>query len=225
MTPLIGGASLPRFLDHMLQNAVLSTSMTQITGRPREFDESAVLDRAVDLFWRTGYRQTTTRELEATLGISQSSIYNAFGSKQGLMEAALDRYESMTSRALLEPLEQADHGLDAISRFFDSLARWVSEDGKGGCMIINLMAEDGGGDPRIRERTLSYRGRVRGALREALDRAIAAGKAQPGHVDVRADLLFGEVLGINVVARGGASSGEVDRLVAGARHLIDSWRM
>ncbi len=123
----------------MLQNAVLSIEMTT-TGRPRTFDEADVLDRAVELFWISGYRNTTTRELETALGISQSSIYNAFGSKQGLMAAALDRYESMTATALLEPLESGEHGLDAIATFFDSLAQWVTGDGRGGCMIINLMA-------------------------------------------------------------------------------------
>jgi len=193
------------------------------TGRPRSFDESDVLDRAVDLFWRSGYRGTTTRQLEAALGISQSSLYNAFGSKQGLMTAALDRYESMTAAVLLEPLESNVHGLDAISAFFDSLAEWVAGDGRGGCMIINLMADDGG-DPATRQRTTAYRSRVRSALRNALQRGIDQKEAAPGHEEVRTDLLFGEVLGINIAARGGAASDEVERLVAGAHHLIDSWR-
>ena len=209
----------------MLQNSVLSIAMTATSGRPRTFDEAEVLDRAVDLFWSSGYRNTTTRDLEAALGISQSSLYNAFGSKQGLMQAALDRYESMTATALLEPLEQGEHGLDAISSFFDSLARWVCGAGRSGCMIINLMAEEGGKDSAVNERTTAYRNRVRGALHDALRTAVDADQATPGHVELRADLLFGEVLGINVAARGGASSDEVNRLVAGAHHLIDSWRI
>ena len=209
----------------MLQNAVLPTVMTITSGRPRGFDEAEVLDRAVDLFWRSGYRNTTTRDLEAALGISQSSLYNAFGSKQGLMQAALDRYESMTTTALLEPLEQAEHGLDAIGSFFDSLTRWVSGAGRRGCMIINLMAEEGGKDSMVNQRTTAYRNRVRNALHDALRRAVAADEATPGYVELRADLLFGEVLGINIAARGGAATDEVNRLVAGAHHLIDSWRV
>ncbi len=192
--------------------------MTTTAGRPRSFDTDEVLDRAVDLFWRRGYRDTTTRDLESALGISQSSLYNAFGSKQGLMEAALDRYEKLTEDALLTPLETAE-GLDGISEFFEALAAWVTGDGRRGCMIINLMAENGGADDLVDKRTRRYRRRVRDALRDALLRA-----GIESHAEVRADLLFGEVLGINVVARGGAGSSEVARLLAAARHLIDSWR-
>lgn len=193
------------------------------TGRPRSFDESEVLDRAVDLFWRAGYRSTTTRQLESALGISQSSLYNAFGSKQGLMNAALDRYESMTAAALLEPLETSLQGLDAIGAFFDALTSWVTGEGRGGCMIINLMADDGG-NQAAGERTAAYRRRVRDALRDALQRAADAGEIGSVHIEVRADLLFGEVLGVNIAARGGAAVDEVSRLVAGAHHLLDSWR-
>ena len=197
----------------------MSTDMTTTAGRPRSFELDEVLDRAVEVFWRRGYRDATTRDLEAALGISQSSLYNAFGSKQGLMTAALDRYEDMTATALLEPLEESDRGLEAIDRFFDTLAEWVAGDGRGGCMIINLMAEDGGADAEIAARTRRYRERVRAALRRGI-----AHSCVTAELDVRADLLFGQVLGINVAARGGASEGEVARLVAGTHHLIESWR-
>jgi len=205
--------------------STMPDDMTTQAGRPRAFDETVVLDRAVDLFWRSGYRSTTTRFLETELGVSQSSLYNAFGSKQGLMNAALDRYESMTGEALLTPLEGSERGLEGIGQFFDGLVEWVTGDGRGGCMIINLMAEEGDADPAVSERTAAYRTRVRNALRASLARAVDAGEATPGHVDVRADLLFGEVLGINVAARGGAGTGEVERLAAAARFLIESWRL
>ena len=135
--------------------------MPSAPGRPRSFDETAVLDRAVDLFWRSGYRNTTTRTLERELGVSQSSLYNAFGSKQGLMTAALDQYEIMTGVALLDPLQSTEDGLLAIERFFDALLDWVTGEGRGGCMIINLMAEEGAADPAVTARTASYRARVR----------------------------------------------------------------
>lgn len=92
-------------------------------------------------------------------------------------------------------------------------------------MIINLMAEEGGKDSTVNERTTAYRNRVRNALHDALRTAVDADEATPGHVELRADLLFGEVLGINIAARGGAATDEVNRLVAGAHHLIDSWRV
>lgn len=197
---------------------------TTTTGRPRGFDSDVVLDEVVELFWHNGYRATTTRQLEVRLGLSQSSIYNAFGSKAQLLAAALDRYEARTDEALLQPLEASAAGLDAIDEFFVGLAEWVSGDGRRGCMIINLMAEDGGESAEITARTTAYRQRVRSALLEALWRASVSAETSGDDLELRADLLFGEVLGLNIAARGGAGTGEIDRLVAGARHLIESWR-
>jgi TetR/AcrR family transcriptional repressor of nem operon len=195
-----------------------------MAGRPRLFDPSAVLERALELFWQNGYRATTTRVLEDGLGLSQSSLYNAFGSKRQLFEAALDRYEDMTKQALVEPLEESSDGLAAIDRFFGALGEWVTHEGRGGCLIINLMAEDGGEDDAITTRTRAYRARVRGALGGALQRAALSGEIGTDSLDRRTDVLFGQVLAVNISARGGSSTGEVRALLAGVSHLLESWR-
>ncbi len=192
-------------------------------GRPRGFDTGAVLDGALELFWRSGYRSTTTRELEAKLGLSQSSIYNAFGSKQDLMTAALDRYESRISTDLIEPLESSPKGLVAIDEFFRSFGYWITHEGDRGCMLVNLMAEDGGETDEIRERTRRYRNRVRSSLRRALRRAVDLGETGPEAIDLRAESLMAMVLALNIAARGGATVGELRKMIASARYQITCW--
>lgn len=192
-------------------------------GRPRSFEAGKVLDDVLELFWRNGYRATTMRELESAFGLSQSSLYNAFGSKDDLLSAALDRYEARIDEQLVRPLEAAEGGLDAIDQFFAALGRWVTGNGRRGCMIINLMAEDGGTDPKITQRTRRYRHRVRSALRDALRRAADQGEVVPGDIDARADLLFGLVLGLNIAARGGAARREIHAITASARHQAAQW--
>ena len=196
---------------------------TPTTGRPRGFDEQQTLDQALELFWRNGYRATTTRTLENDLGLSQSSLYNAYGSKRGLFEAALDRYENMATEALVRPLEKAADGLDSIGRFFEALGDWVTHEGRGGCLIINLMAEDGGDDDEITRRTGAYRARVRAALGTALARSERLGEITAERTGHRADVLFGQVLAVNISARGGSANSEVEALLEGVRHLLDSW--
>ncbi len=195
-------------------------------GRPKNFDTENVLDKAIELFWRQGYYATTTRELEAKLGLKQSSIYNAFGSKCGLLEAALDRYEVLTDQELLTPLERSREGLTAIDTFFITLYHWVTHKGRRGCMLINMMAEDGGETEAITERTNNYRNRVRKAFKKTLKQSHEGGEMiDVEAIEARADLLVSLVLGLNIAARGGLSETELEKMLDAARGQIRSWRV
>jgi TetR/AcrR family transcriptional repressor of nem operon len=49
-----------------------------MTGRPKTFDERAVIERAQRVFWRRGYSAASTDELLAAMGIGKGSFYLAF---------------------------------------------------------------------------------------------------------------------------------------------------
>ncbi|WP_417667209.1 TetR/AcrR family transcriptional regulator [Roseibium sp.] len=106
-------------------------------GRPRAFDEAEVLDAALQTFWRQGYEATSLDDLTAAMGLSRSSFYSAFGSKQGVFIAALKSY----SEAALEALEQLsrDAGDDAVSTMMAALAD--PNGGPRGCMLVNCITE------------------------------------------------------------------------------------
>ena len=62
-------------------------------GRPREFDTEDLLEKVMLAFLESGLQGTSMRQLEATTGVKQVSLYNAFGDKEGLFLSALDRYK------------------------------------------------------------------------------------------------------------------------------------
>ena len=194
-------------------------------GRPREFDPDLALEAAMDLFWRNGFRATTTRDLKSALNLSESSIYNAFGSKDALLESALERYEQRVNDAVVKPLEDSEEGLAALDTFFSDLYYWMTFDGRQGCMMINIMAEDGGATPSISKRTKRYRTRILRSIEKALKRASESGETAPGNESHRANLLMGLVLGLNIAARSGASSREMKKIVTGAHEVIVEWRL
>src|SRR5580704_10656245 len=74
-------------------------------GRPREFDTEKALDEAMEVFWRRGYEGATIAELTGAMGINPPSLYAAFGSKEGLLKAALDRYSQKRDECMAEILE------------------------------------------------------------------------------------------------------------------------
>lgn len=61
-------------------------------ARPREFDTDTAVRAALYVFWRKGYAATTMKDLEQATGMGRMSLYNAFGSKEELFLAALERY-------------------------------------------------------------------------------------------------------------------------------------
>src|ERR1700758_1539890 len=87
-------------------------------ARPREFDETTVLEAAMNCFWAQGYELTSVRELAERMGITGASLYNAFGDKRSLYRRSLEYYleQSVHDRlSRLSPLPP----LQAIRSFFD----------------------------------------------------------------------------------------------------------
>jgi TetR/AcrR family transcriptional regulator, cholesterol catabolism regulator len=66
-----------------LSRALSPTSDTAVQADAST--QERVLDRAAELFWTKGYAATTTREIAASLGISQASLYHHFASKENLL--------------------------------------------------------------------------------------------------------------------------------------------
>lgn len=197
----------------------MAMGTTRRAGRPREFDTAAVLDRAVDVFWEFGYAPTTTRDLERRLEISQSSLYNTFGSKRGLLLAAIDRYETRIREELFTILE-AGTGLDGLESFLRELGRWIADNEHRGCLVVNLMAS-ASDDPQIAERAVAYRATIRTALLDAL-------RGEPGvantEAKLRADVLLAAVLGLHITARSTTDPSEVTGIVKALCAQVRSWR-
>lgn len=76
-------------------------------SRPRAFCEETALDRALEVFWRSGYEGTSISRLTEAMGINRPSLYATFGNKEELFQKALDRYVSLKNdyiaRAMAEP--------------------------------------------------------------------------------------------------------------------------
>jgi AcrR family transcriptional regulator len=206
-----------------LQNAGGYPRVPMSRGRPRAFDADEALDTALRVFWRRGLRATTTRDLERALGLGQSSITAAFGSKADLADAALGRYLELLDRELLVPLRDGPGGLAAIDRFLADLSDWHCADGGRGCMIGRLMCEGAGADPRIAARVGAYRATIRSALDAALARAAAAGEIGAGDAGERRDLVIGIVLGLNLAVQAGFDLEAQRSLARAGRSQVASW--
>jgi AcrR family transcriptional regulator len=128
-------------------------------SRPKEFDETSVLDRAMELFWDQGYQATSLADLELHLGIGRQSIYDTYGNKLGLYHKALDRYSRVPVTHLLGRLEAG--GAQAIRSFFERLIAYQSCPSPQACFMVNSAIElapcDGFHQSQVRSRPLRPR--------------------------------------------------------------------
>jgi AcrR family transcriptional regulator len=61
-------------------------------GRPRAFDQDAVLDAVVRVFWKKGYAAASLDDLATAAGVTRPSLYTALGDKRSMYLKALERF-------------------------------------------------------------------------------------------------------------------------------------
>jgi AcrR family transcriptional regulator len=105
-------------------------------GRPREFDEEEVLDVAMRLFWEHGFDGTSMSELTEAMGINRRSVYAAFGNKEALFTAALERYLAGPGAFAEKALSLPTAREVAESYLRGSVLAFTSSDRPSGCMAV-----------------------------------------------------------------------------------------
>ncbi|WP_051062564.1 TetR/AcrR family transcriptional regulator [Ilumatobacter nonamiensis] len=194
-------------------------------GRKKTFDPDVALNRALELFWEHGFADTTTRQLEDELGLKASSIYNAFGSKRGLLDAAIGQYLDRLDRELLAPLRNAEDPLDGLDEFIHSVSIGIDGEHRSGCLVVSLLTENAARDPDLTAHTDAYLALVRREITDALERAANDGIIRSDTVPERVGLLVAVVLGINAAARGRLGTDTVDTMAGAVRAQISRWRL
>jgi TetR/AcrR family transcriptional repressor of nem operon len=169
--------------------------------RPRQFDEDAVLDAAIQRFWQQGYTRTSVRELAADMQITGASLYNAFGDKRKLFITALRRYVENHSLRGLAAVAAADDPVAALRQFLDEIVEDAVATGRG-CLLMSSAAELSDEDLTIFDEVRRHLAKVEMALQRIF--ASAQGKSLvPESLDCadRARSVLSVIVSLQVLAR------------------------
>lgn len=194
-------------------------------ARPREFDTDATVAVMTDKFWADGFEATGITDLEKATGVGRASLYAAFGSKQHMLYRSIDFYLDEWIERIVSPID--DGGLDGAADFFRRFAGVVEarpERAAMGCLVVNSVVELGRADSEIADRADRYRGRIRGAFKSALKRAVEDGD-MAGGIEERSDLAYMMLMGLYVSVKGGSALEEIRRLCTVAVGVVESWRV
>ncbi|GLZ15690.1 TetR family transcriptional regulator [Actinomadura sp. NBRC 104425] len=191
-------------------------------GRTREFDVDAAVADAMDLFWRRGYAATSVQDLVAATGVGRGSLYAAFGSKDGLYEAALRRYAEESLGCMRQRLERGGP-VRAVLRdlLLEVVDETVADPQRRGCLMTNTAVERLPGDPlagRVVGRALDLLAElVEAALRRGRDR----GELPPdADVTALADFVVTTIQGLRVQGKAGADRRRLAAVVDAALRAL-----
>jgi TetR/AcrR family transcriptional repressor of nem operon len=191
-------------------------------GRKKSYDRDELIDKAVVMFHDHGFAGTSAEMLSEHLGVNRYGIYAEFGSKQGLFEAALQRYDENTVGQNFGPLEAPDAGIEEIRAL---VAFFGTTDGSPalgrGCFICNTAVEFGPSDPGGSGFVQRYFERLSKAFYSALSNAFDRGEiANTVNTQEEADFFTASVLGLAVMLRAKAPANIVQNAARTTiRHL------
>ncbi len=189
----------------------------------KQYDRIELLDRAIELFRVQGFTDTSTAELVAELGVNRKSMYAEFGSKQGLFEAALERYDEEHLTNVLGPIEAPDAGPDAIREAFASYGEasdgWVR--GRG-CLMCNTAVERAALDPGARRYVDAYLARLTNAFRHSLNNGQQSGQLDPdADLDELAAFFTMALIGVVACIRAESEPAQVRAACRVATRMLD----
>lgn len=179
----------------------------------KQFDEEQVLVRATDLFRHSGYTSASIDDLVQATGLSRSSLYNTFGTKEQLFLRILNQYcEEMIQ--VLTPeigLPPAAALRAFLLRLLDALEAWGPS---GGCLLTNSCAEAGSLPDSARLRAADGLGEQVDQLRVYLQAARDRGELSADvDVDELAMFFMSVRQSIGLLWRAGSPRGKLEDVI------------
>ncbi|MBP6010963.1 MAG: TetR/AcrR family transcriptional regulator [Alphaproteobacteria bacterium] len=85
----------------------MNKTRSTVRGRPRAFEEGAVLASAQRIFLEQGFEATSYDHVAQAVGLAKPSLYNAFGDKAALFDRAVAAYAQHAHEAIIAAFANA----------------------------------------------------------------------------------------------------------------------
>jgi AcrR family transcriptional regulator len=200
-------------------------SLKRGRGRPREFDREQGLAKAMHLFWSRGYDATSMADLRAGLGITQASLYAAFGNKEQLFREAVDLYRQTAGFSSTHALATGVSAREAIHAMLQAAVDAFSAPGApGGCLLILGATNCAVENKWVQDHLLSIRRQISQSILERLKQGQHEGDIPKAAPIVALAAYYSTVLhGLALQSRDGASRKTLTQVVEFAMMDWNRW--
>jgi AcrR family transcriptional regulator len=191
-------------------------------GRPRSFDRSAALRRAMEVFWEKGYEGASMTDLTSAMAINSPSLYAAFGSKEKLFEEAVTLYLASEGTEIWSALSEAPTAREAVEQFLTRTAISFTRQNKpAGCLVVLGALHADKGREAACGLLRSHRTENVVALRERMEHGVREGDLPADTDCLKLATFYATVQqGMSIQARDGASR---EILLAVADSAMAAW--
>lgn len=183
-----------------------------------------ILDKMMLLFWERGYFNTSIQDLIQTTGFNRAALYKTFGGKHGLFVAMLQRFRSRVVEEATKPLIDPAEGMDGIKFFFQQFLDCNDTMiGAYGCLMVATASNLPSHDPVVVSVVEEFIQHLRGMLYRNLRWQQSEKRlGSEINVEVAADFLVGNLVGLATLVRSGLEPHMVANHVQGVMSFLSS---
>ncbi len=191
--------------------------------RAKQFKESEILEKAMELFWEKGFHATSMQNLVTHLGINRASLYDTFGGKEELFNKAFGEYRKTTQEMLKKLFEQEESVRQGFTMLFDkAIDESITDEARKGCFVVNTTTELIPGDETIRQVLNTNKSEVENLFVSYIQKGIDKGEFSPSK-DAQSigHMLYTLYSGLRVVAKVDSNPNKLKALVNVALSVLD----
>lgn len=144
--------------------------------RPKSFDQTLALEAAMLQFWESGFEGSSMQKLVDRMGISRQSLYDTYGNKRELFEAALMKYrEDVIEPQLAALADSSCSPTELLRRHLESIANGKDRMPEG-CLIVRTATEIPRADAEIGSFLADCIDLAKASFRKVIERGQRAGE-------------------------------------------------
>ncbi|PCI51818.1 MAG: TetR family transcriptional regulator [Alphaproteobacteria bacterium] len=159
-------------------------------GRQQRYDRTETVEKAMNLFWRSGFSGTSMRDLEDYLDMRPGSIYANFGSKEHLYRETMDLYAAKSFKSFKALVRNTDSFMSGLHHFIRQLL--FTPANPCACMLAKTLADINPDNDALKRKAGDMIANFEDILVVELERARESGEIG-GNCDVRALARFIQV--------------------------------
>src|SRR6516164_7524946 len=82
------------------RSAPAATMRMPLRDDVRAFKREAIINAAIEVFYRKGYQTATVDDVAATISVTKAAVYYYFESKEALLQVLIERCSDLTLKAV-----------------------------------------------------------------------------------------------------------------------------